>query len=521
MSTANMAATYADAPRRAAGLRLRLPGNAGRGGRPLPAMQLTMFGYALLPLCAAAILQPTWQLNLVLLAGAFGAATPLVIGGYGLPPGVIPACLFLAYVALQFFLGARFPAADRAWRTLEPFMLMAAYALVTAILVPRLFAGSFTVWPQKLAPPYDIAVPLAPGGGNVTQSFYLLIDTALVAGCALFFARRGFDVTRVLRAYLGAGYVVVAICGWQLVHKLTGAWFPEAFLYSNPGWVIFPGQTIGLVPRINGPFSEPAALAFYLSGTIFCCTWLVLRGFRNPMAAGLLPLALIALLCSTSTTGFTVLGIGIAGLAVYALALAPRRLAGRILLYGLPVAALAIVIAVGLSTLSTRIEESLAMVARMSLNKAEGDSFTNRTRWDIDSLAVLWPSYGLGAGWGSVRASSLIPGLLGNLGIYGCALLAWFVVRVARQVQRARRLSTNVKMLMGLEGLSAAILGQIVAAAVSAPAINGLDFHVLVGVLIAVAARAEHQAGQERAVLRLRHPVPPRDLPSGDAGHVA
>ena len=125
-------------------------------------MELTQFGYVLLPLCVAAILQPIWQLQLVLLASAFGAATPLTIGGLGLPPGVIPACLFLAYVALQFFLGARFPAAPRAWHTLEPFLLTAAYALVTAVLVPRLFAGSFTVWPQKPTPPFDITAVKRP-----------------------------------------------------------------------------------------------------------------------------------------------------------------------------------------------------------------------------------------------------------------------------------------------------------------------------------------------------------------------
>ena len=462
-------------------------------------MELTLFGYLLVPLCVAAILQPTWQLYLVLLAGAFGAATPLVIGGLGLPPGVIPACLFLAYVALQFFLGARFPAAGRAWRTLEPFVLAAAYALVSAVLVPRLFVGSFTVWPQKLAPPFDIPVPLAPGGGNVTQSLYLLIDGGLLVGCALYLARARFDVMRLLQVYLAAGFVVVAICGWQMANKLGGLWYPQVLLYSNPGWVIFPGQTLGLVPRINGPFSEPAALAFYLSGQVFCCVWLLLRGFRSRMAAWLLPLALAALVTSTSTTGFTVLAAGALGLAAYGLTWAPRRMAARIFILALPLAALGIAVALALATLSARVEESLALVAQLSLNKAEGDSFATRTRWDLDSLAVLWPTYGLGAGWGSVRASSLVPGLLANLGVFGCALVAWFVVRVVRHVGRARRLATEAGALMGLEGLSAAIVGQFAAAVVSAPAINGLDFHVLVGALIAAAARVEHLAGERLA----------------------
>ncbi len=484
-------------------------------------MELTLFGYILLPLCVAAILQPTWQLYLVLLVSAFGAATPLVVGGLGLPPGVIPGSLFLAYVAVQFLLGARFPGAPLAWRTLEPFVLTAAYAFFTAIMVPRLFAGSFTVWPQKLTPPYDIPVPLAPGSGNITQSFYLLIDSALLICCALYFARARFDVAQLLRIYLGAGYVVVAICGWQFVHKMTGLWYPEAFFYSNPGWVLYPGQTMGIVPRINGPFSEPAALAFYLSGTIFCCVWLMLRGFRSRMAAILLPLALAALLASTSTTGFAVLGTGATGLVVYGLAWAPPRLASRIFFRAMPVAVVSIAMALALSTLSARVEESIALVSQMSLNKAEGDSFAIRTRSDLDGLGVLWPTYGLGAGWGSVRASSLVPGMLANLGIYGCALLVWFAVRVTRQVGRARRLATDAGQLMGLEGLSAAILGQITAALVSAPAINALDFHVLVGALIAAAARVEHLAGLRYAEQRQRAARRRDDGAANDAGDAA
>jgi hypothetical protein len=473
-------------------------------------MQLTLFGFALLPLCAAAILQPVWQLQLVLLAGAFGAAAPLVIGGYGLPPGVVPAALFLSYVALQFFLGARFPAADRAWRTLEPFMLMAAYALVTALLVPRLFAGSFTVWPQKLAPPFDVPVLLQPSMSNVTQSFYLLLDTAVLVGVALHLGRSRADPLRLLYTYLGCGFVVVAICGWQLAQKLTGIWFPEAFLYSNPGWAIFPGQTMGIVPRINGPFSEPAALAYYLSGPIFCCTWLALRGHRNRVALALLPFAVLALLLSTSTTGFAVLSVGGVVLLVYGLTRAPRLVARRIFAVALPLAALAVAGAVAMSTLSARVEESIAVVTQQSLVKAHGDSFINRTGLDMDSLGVLFPSFGLGAGWGSQRASSLMPGLLANLGIYGCALLLWFIVRLVRQVGRARRLAATSNQLMALDGLSAALIGHVTAALISAPALNAADLYVLLGALIACAARVEAEAGlRARGAVTARAPALP------------
>ena len=490
-------------------------------------MELTQFGYVLLPLCVAAILQPIWQLQLVLLASAFGAATPLTIGGLGLPPGVIPACLFLAYVALQFFLGARFPAAPRAWRTLEPFLLTAAYALVTAVLVPRLFAGSFTVWPQKPTPPFDIPVPLAPGGGNVTQSFYLLLDTAMLAGVALHLVRSRIDPVRVLQTYLGCGVVVVAVCFWQLASKLTGIWYPAAFLYSNPGWVLHPDQTMGIVPRINGPFAEPAALAYYLSGLIFCSTWLVLRGHGNRLALWLLPFAVLALVLSTSTTGFAVLAVGGVAMVAYGLTRAPKPVALRIFVFAVPLVLIAIAAALAVSTLSAQFEESIAAVTRQSLNKADGESFANRTGLDRDSLGILFPSYGLGAGWGSVRSSSLVSGLLANLGIFGCALLLWFIVRLVRHVGRARRLVTIYRQAgygpagygpagrgqsMVLDGLSAGVLGHLTAAVMSVPAVNAPDFYLLIGALIACATRVEEdarQAAQATLAARRRAAVPP------------
>lgn len=467
-------------------------------------MELTAFGMALLPLCVAAIAQPPWQLYLVLLTGAFGAATPLAIGGFGLPPGVPPACLFLFHVGLQYMLGAHYPGERQAWRTLEPFLLTASYALVTALLVPRMFTGSFTVWPQKLIPPYDIPIPLAPGLGNVTQSLYLLIGSAIMSATALYATNSRFQFARLLGAYLASGYVVVAICAWQMVHKLTGLWFPADFLYSNPGWVIFPGQTLGIVPRINGPFSEPAALALFLSGIIFCCTWLMLHGYSNRMASLLLPFALLALLASTSTTGFTVLGIGGAILVAYGLTRARRRVALRIFAFAVPLTVIFIAAAMSLATLSEQVEQSVAMVMRQTLVKVEGDSFASRTRWDLDSLAVLPPSFGLGAGWGSVRASSLVPGLLANLGIIGCGLLLWFAVRLVNQVGAARRLAASREQRMTLDGLSAASIGSLTAATVSAPAINAIDFYLLLGALIACASKVQADARARYRTARTR-----------------
>lgn len=159
------------------------------------------------------------------------------------------------------------------------------------------------------------------------------------------------------------------------------------------------------------------------------------------------------------------------------------------------------------------------MVMHQSLQKAEGESFATRTGLDLDSLGVLFPSYGLGAGWGSVRASSLIPGLLANLGIFGCMLLLWFVVRLVRQVGRARRLASTAGQLMVLDGASAVVIGNLTAAVLSAPSLNAVDFYLMLGLLIACAARVEYEATSRRAQARRLQlaPAPAAVPPVADA----
>ncbi|MBU6499580.1 MAG: hypothetical protein KGQ40_13720, partial [Rhodospirillales bacterium] len=384
-------------------------------------MQMTLFGLALLPLCLACAMAPLRLLELVFIAAVFGAAAALVIGPLGLPPGLPPAMLFIGYVVLQYALGARYPGEARVWRLLEPLVVTLVYALATSLILPRIFAGQFDVWPQKVDADYPFPVPLGASSANFTQDMYLLSNATLAILAAVFLTRRGIDFTRLLRAYLLGGVLVVLVCFWQLASRIAGVPYPDTLFYSNPGWVIFPAQSFGVVPRINGPFSEPAALAFYLSGIVFSTAWILLRGHRSRLAAVLLPGAVVAMLLSTSTTGYAVLGAGGAFLLAYALTSAPRPVAGRILAFGVPLVLVGVLGAVALASLDPSFANSVQEVAQATADKGQGQSFAERTTLDLDSLGLLLPSYGLGAGWGSVRSSSLIPGLLANLGVVGVA----------------------------------------------------------------------------------------------------
>ncbi len=103
---------------------------------------------------------------------------------------------------------------------------------------------------------------------------------------------------------------------------------------------------------------------------------------------------------------------------------------------------------------------------------------------------------GLGAGWGSVRSSSLIPGLLANIGIPGMMLVVWFGLRIWGGVRRARRIAarTDRQRLLVIDATSGALAGTLAAAVVSAPTISNVDFYLVLGLLVGSIAQVERVA---------------------------
>lgn len=466
-------------------------------------MHLTLMGAILLPLCVLWFPRPERLLALVFFCGIFHAATPVVIGSLGLPPAVPPASMFVLYVAVQIALGAPFEGARSVLRTLEPQIAAVGYGLISAVTMPRLFSRALQVWPQKEG---IIAgtVALMPGPGNMTQGLYLLITGVMLAAAALFLARREADLRRLLDAYLWSGVAAIAFAFWQMASKLGGVWFPTDFLYTNPGFALLHAQQISFVPRISGSFAEPADLAYYLSGLIFASGWMVLCGTPARLPRVTLIGGVLAMLISTSTTGLVVLAAGAGACVPIALLRAGSVVGRRIVRIGLPLV-LALVLAGGVAvTLKPSIGRSLALVYSSTLDKQQSTSFEDRTTKDLDALATAGPTWGMGVGWGSSRSSSLLPGLVANLGIWGTALLVWFGARLLLLVRRARHTPAlegggDVGDRWAIEGCFAACLGTLVAALISSPAVINLDFYLLLAILVAASVRV---SVLDRLVLR-------------------
>src|SRR5471030_3129905 len=100
------------------------------------------------------LLRPMRLLQLLTVAAIFEAAAALTIDDLGVQPSLVPAIAFLGYVSLQLLLGARYPGQSQVLRMTLPFLLVAAWAVASSFIIPRVFEGQLLVWPQKAEPPY-------------------------------------------------------------------------------------------------------------------------------------------------------------------------------------------------------------------------------------------------------------------------------------------------------------------------------------------------------------------------------
>jgi hypothetical protein len=473
-------------------------------------MKLTVLGILVLPLSLIWALRPLRLVQIALVAAVFEAGAALVIGGgFGLPLAMVPGLLFIAYIIMQYALGMRYAAEGPVLRAVIPLLALLFYALLSVLLLPDAFAGTVMVWPQKADPIQPGLVPLAFNSGNVTQTLYLAMNITITVATALFLTHSKVSYRGIICAYLLGGYVVVGLAFWQFASRIAGVPFPDDVLYSNPGWAIVE-QNLGGVPRIQASFSEPAGLAFYLSGLCFCCLWLIARRYRVMAPSLLLVLAVVAMLLSTSTTGIVTLLLGLPLLTVLT-GLRSDASGLAQLMKTVAVLALSGAIAIGpVFVLKPSLLQSVDQVVTSTLSKGDSESYTERSGIDAAAVATVGASYGLGVGWGSFRASSLLPGLLANGGIFGVLMVLWLFARVARLVSKAAANAPEHSGRVLVDGFAAALCGQLCAALLSAPTIGSLAFFLQLGCVIGAAARMSVEpssaavAGQQISIVTPR-----------------
>ena len=476
-------------------------------------MGLTQFSFVFLPLCLVLAFQPDRLLQIVFVSANFTAAAAITFGSLGVQPDLVPTALFIATIVLQMLLGATHRSAGKVMRLLLPFLVVTAYALVSSWVMPRLFENTLLVYPQKV----DViggTTLLAPNSGNFTQDCYLLAAAGFLVMASLTISRSRFNLQRLVDAFFVSGILAAVFCFWQFSHIVAGVPFPNDFLYSNPGWALMNTEVFGSVPRISGSFVEPADAASHLVGFVFAAAWVLFRGHRSKLAWCVLASTLLATLLTTSTTGFATLFLGAVLLGYYGFRSRNRGLASRTLLAFIVAIGLAGFAVLTIATLAPGVMSAASTVVEATLGKQDSSSYTDRTSTDLDSLDLGVATYGLGVGWGSNRSSSLIPGVVANLGIVGIAGLGVFSVEIWRRRRRVGRVAATPPERLALDAAGAGALGQLIAGCLSGPSLEQPDFYLLLALVVGVIVRLEHRAtAQSKAAIDNMRASSPALLP--------
>lgn len=460
-------------------------------------MGLTAFSFILLPLCFVWAMSPDRLLKTMAIAAVFEAAAAVTLGSFGVQPGLVPALVFMAFMLLQLLLGARFAALSAVWNVTRPFVLMTVWAVIASFLMPRAFEGQVFVWPQRATLPYVI-IPLEPSPTNINQDIYLVLNCMFLVLAAVYLSRSRLSLAPFLRAYLMSGFVVAAVAAWQFANRVAGVPYPEDLFYSNPGWAILTEQSIGGMPRINGPFSEPSSLGGYMASIVCAAGWMLLQGCRDRMLTLLIIVGLLSMALSTSTTGFAVLAVVCVLVPGFAVLRGSVRLMTQIMKVAVPVVLFGSALFFTASLLVPSFQKTITEVVDGTLNKKQSSSYDDRTGTDLDSLTAMVDTYGLGVGWGSNRSSSLLPGLLAQVGIPGILCLSWFGLGLTRQVRAAHRLGCTAEQSQVLDGCCGGIVGFLLGALISAPTINSMTFYFLLALLIACSTQVKLAAQVKR-----------------------
>jgi len=349
-----------------------------------------------------------------------------------------PAMVSLAFLALQVIKSG-------AWRGPEMglavtknawLILYCLYGAVTALVLPRMFAGLINLIPMGQA---GLGfVPLKVTAQNTTQAIYLL-GTGFGAVCATLFSTEKNSPLAIV-----ATLVVVT---W--IHAITGlldvglnaVHIQGVFDFARTGAYAQLDQGVGGFHRISALCSEPSTYAM-LGATYFvfmCELWL--RGISPKQTGPAALVMMIVLAISTSSTAYIfILCYGVVLLARTLIVRGAIKFSHAGLILGIGVSGLAMALAVMLLNphLATEIATTAAEV---TVGKTQSQSGIERGLWTKQGLDAMIFTHGLGVGVGSFRSSSLFTAVLGSVGPAGLIVLLGYCVQVAKFGRRSSYVS--------------------------------------------------------------------------------
>ena len=418
---------------------------------------------------------PRFSLFALLASTLLGAASAASIGGANLPP----AQILLGFVAVDL---ARRPNLFRqALRSVIPFgtgfwlLLTLVYGLIASIIMPRLFAGAtyvFAIGQTDTGTSLIVQTPLGPGSGNVTQSLYFAADFLCFVVFAAF-ADRESRLNTLARAVVFCAFLDLSFAMLDLATYYTNTSDLLGFI-RNASYAMLVGTELEGLKRIVGSFPEASTFAYVTIGLCAFTFNLWLADILSPWSGVAAVGCLGAIIFATSSTGyFGITAFLVVQYLICFVRLLTRSAPPRAVLFLVCTPVLIVIVTI-LISLHPATRDIVAQVIDATLfNKLDTDSGVERASWNSQAMTAFWATFGLGAGIGSVRASSSIVAVVASLGVFGTALYVLFASSIfIRKRKRDTGTGTGIR-----EAARMGCLAQLITSAVMAGSVDlGLLF---------------------------------------------
>lgn len=377
------------------------------------------------PLTALGILfcLPRWQTRLpwllsLTLALPQSAAAPI-------PGGVLPAFYAVA-IAIGLVLAwqlVRGRLAITPTPGIIALVVFFAWSAIVTLAAPQLFGGVPVLNQTDVSDGLVTITTLAFSTSNLSQMIFLAMASTII----LFLATRDRISPYVLLPGMAA---CMTLSLWRLASDKVGIPFPTAIVDSGGSALVTTDANGGY--RLRGVFSEPSFLAHYATASLVFCLIILLTQHRplvRWVAAGTAAMAMVNILFARSGTALagTALAVVLVSVLLGRAALNDSRLATRIAVIG------SFGVAVALYLLPTITGYATSLIS----DKIGSSSYDQRSGSESFSMHVLVDTFGLGAGLGSNKPSSLWSMMLSCVGVVGTVLFLLLLVRTVGKAYQA------------------------------------------------------------------------------------
>jgi hypothetical protein len=315
----------------------------------------------------------------------------------------------------------------------RPLLMLAAWGVASAFLLPHLFAGIHVDTPRLGMDPVS-TTPLEWSMSNAAQAGYLILNSVFVI-YVFWRSSDSYYIDQLASSFVWAGAIASAVGAYQLAAHLLGFRFPEEVFNSNAGWQQLVSQKVAGAWRVSATFNEPSSAGIFFAAWT---TYLLFLTMDRRSSTGLLWIlfwcGIVMLILTTSTTGYLTAFVLIVLLISKELGtLAVKGYINEKLL--LTFAA----IATALGAAALFIPDFHQLLSDILWYKSQSHSGQERHSTILVALDVAMQSCGLGVGLGSNRPSGMLFYIVSNIGIPGSILILSLISATRRVVVRAMR----------------------------------------------------------------------------------